>query len=209
MSIEPDPTPKKPRVRRTVEASRDNILSAAEALLAEGGPQSLKILEVARAAEVSPATLIHHFGSIDGVQTALMSRMIRNLVKDMLELAPPAPETTTVEALFQATQALFEAFDGKAAARLAAWLELTGESRRLTLVKDAVVEVVAARRVGAAHIVQEEAEDFALCCVCMAMGAGLFGRTLSSLMGKPENRAREMMEGMLRRTIALKESGEI
>jgi hypothetical protein len=42
-------------------------------------------------------------------------------------------------------QALFDAFETKGAARLAAWLELTGEGRRMTLVRHVVDEVVQTR----------------------------------------------------------------
>ena len=47
---------------------------------------------------------------------------------------------------------LFDAFESKGAARLAAWLELTGETRRFALVRDAV------RRVGI-HWATEQCRD--------------------------------------------------
>ena len=35
-------------------------------------------------------------------------------------------------------------------------------------------------------------EDFILICISVALGVGLFGATLSALLGKPETQAREM-----------------
>jgi hypothetical protein len=47
----------------------------------------------------------------------------------------------------QSTEALFDAFEAKPVARLAAWLELTGESRRLTTVREAVRSVLSTQMV--------------------------------------------------------------
>lgn len=192
MSIAPKSP--KARVRRTVEASRENILAAAETILIEAGPQTLKLVEVARAAGVSPATLIHHFGSIDGVQTALMSRMIRRLVDRILALKidPEAPGATIDADM----TALFDAFEAKGAARLAAWLEMIGEGRRLGLVREAVRAVGEAR--DPAGLARDVAEDFTLLAICMALGVGLFGPTLSSLLERPERRARDLALDLLR-----------
>ena len=74
MSIINSSAPK--RLRRSSEASRENILAAAEAILKAEGPQNLKLVEVAKAAGVVNATVIHHFGSIGELQKALMTRMI-------------------------------------------------------------------------------------------------------------------------------------
>mgnify|MGYP003331998183 CR=1 FL=1 len=68
------------RTRRSPEAARDNILAAAQALLLEKGPQALKLTDVAARAGIAHATVLHHFGTIADVHTALMERMIRDLV---------------------------------------------------------------------------------------------------------------------------------
>ena len=83
MSIAKTTPPKKApaRVRRSPEASRDNILIAAERLLVRTGPQSLRLADVAKEAGVANATVLHHFATIDGVQAALMEKMIANTQK--------------------------------------------------------------------------------------------------------------------------------
>lgn len=189
---------KKPstRVRRSPEAARENILAAAEALLVEKGPQALKLADVAAAAGVVHATVLHHFGSIDEVQTALMERMIRQLVDQILASAPSAVDP--VARAEAGARALFDAFEARGAARLAAWLELTGESRRLTLVREAVREVVANRIAQEGAVGPETAEEFILVSVALAMGVGLFGRSLAELMDKPPERTRELALELIR-----------
>jgi AcrR family transcriptional regulator len=80
------------RVRRSSEAARENILAACEAILLEKGPQALKLADVAAGAGVANATVLHHFGSVDGVQTALMARMIRQLVERIEAIEPDLVE---------------------------------------------------------------------------------------------------------------------
>lgn len=186
MSIE---RPPKTRVRRSPEASRENILAAAEALLTETGPQALKLADVASAAGVANATVLHHFASIDGVQAALMDRMIAQLAASVLEAGEHEADPAAARAA--ATRRLFDVFETRGAARLAAWLVLTDEASRLTTVRQAVQSVVATR-VKPSGLSQEDAEDLVLLSVVLAMGVGLFGKPLAALIGKPEERARDL-----------------
>lgn len=185
MSIEM-PAPKT-RVRRSPEAARENILAAAEAILVEQGPQALKLADVAKAAGVVHANVIHHFGSIAGVETALMERMIRQLADKIIRDF----EQDGAARGFGA-QALFDAFETKGAARLAAWLELTGEGRRMTLVRAVVDEVVQTRLLRDAGVDRDTIVDLILLNIILAVGVGLFGPTLSALLGRPPERAREL-----------------
>ena len=188
------------RLRRTSEGAQNNILAAAEKILVESGPQNLKLVEVARRAGVVNATVLHHFGSIDGVQAALMTRMIAELVSRILAVTDQVTDPAAFAT--QSTEALFDAFEAKPVARLAAWLELTGESRRLTTVREAVRSVLSTRMVEQTGMPISIVEDHILLCISMALGAGLFGATLGSLLGRPETRARDLALGMLQRRVA-------
>lgn len=184
----------KVRVRRAPEAARENILAAAEALLVEHGPLSLKLAEVAAAAGVANASVLHHFESIDGLHAALMQRMVQQLVADILAIGEQAGDR---EMKHEAVvQALFDVFETRGAARLAAWLELTGEWRRLTHVRAAVTEVVT-RRAAFGDVDAKQAADLVLISVTLAMGAGLFGPSLAALMGSPSGRTRKIAADML------------
>ena len=195
MSIEA--TTPKTRVRRSPEAARENILAAAEAILVEHGPQAIKLADVAKAAGVVHANVIHHFGSIGGVETALMERMIRQLADTIIERFDQDGA-----ALGFGAQALFDAFEAKGAARLAAWLELTGEGRRMTLVRSVVDEVVQTRLARDAGVGRETVVDFILLNIILAIGVGLFGPTLSELLGRPQGRARELALEMIQGKIS-------
>ncbi len=183
------------RHRRSPEASRDNILAAAEAILLASGPQDLKLVEVAKGAGVANATVLHHFGSIDGVQTALMERMIRQLVDDVLSITVAEGQGAAFAG--EGMRALFDAFEARGAARLAAWLALTGEAARMTSVRGAVQEVIDARISQVDGVSAEVMGDFILGCVTYALGVGLFGAPLGELLGKPPGRAREVALGIL------------
>ena len=181
-----------PRIRRSPEAARENILAAAEAILISAGPQNLKLAEVAKAAGVANASVLHHFGSIDGVQTALMTRMIEQLVARIVGISDATRDPARMAE--DSTAALFDAFESRGVARLAAWLELTGESRRLTLVREAVRTVVEVRQRQQTFPAPELLEDFILTSLTLALGVGLVGPTLSALLGRPESRARDLAE---------------
>ncbi len=196
MSIEAS-APRPTRVRRSPEAARENILAAAEAILVEHGPQALKLADVAKAAGVVHANVIHHFGSIAGVETALMERMIRQLADKVITGFNTGGATPGFGA-----QALFEAFEAKGAARLAAWLELTGESRRLTVVRNVVDEIIQTRLAQDLGLEREKVVDFILLNIILAVGTGLFGPTLSDLLGRPPERARELALEMVQGRIS-------
>lgn len=194
MSIEP--SAKAPRrVRRSPEAARENILAAAEALLTDKGPQALKLADVAKAAGVVHATVLHHFGSITDVHAALAERMIRDLVEKILDTPPP--ETGPAWRSLSGIDALFDAFEAPGAARLAAWMQLTDETRRLTIVGEAVQSVVTGR-VMREGLDAAQARDLVLVSVLLALGSGLFGKSLAALTGAPPERPRELAMELMR-----------
>ncbi|MBN8607641.1 MAG: TetR/AcrR family transcriptional regulator [Caulobacterales bacterium] len=189
-------TGKVPRVRRSPEAARENILAAAERLLVAQGPQALKLADVAAEAGIANASVLHHFGSIDEVQTALMERMVADLVARILAVSEVGAEPSPAGA-----QTLFDAFEAPGVARLAAWLEMTGEAKRMTMVRGAVQKVVA-RLSERTLMTPAEAEDLIMASVVLAMGVGLFGRALSTLMGKPAGHTRDLAMALLVKHVA-------
>lgn len=189
-------TDKVPRLRRSPEAARENILAAAERLLVAQGPQALKLADVAAEAGIANASVLHHFGSIDEVQTALMERMVADLVARILAISEMSTEPSPAGA-----QALFDAFEAPGVARLAAWLEMTGEAKRMTMVRGAVGKVVV-RLSERASMTPAEAENLIMASVVLAMGVGLFGRALSTLMGKPAGHTRDLAMALLAKHVA-------
>jgi AcrR family transcriptional regulator len=71
---------KKTRIRRTPEDAQAHILEAAEAILAKGaGPGALRLADVAHQAGVSHPTILHHFGSREGLVRAINKRGFEKL----------------------------------------------------------------------------------------------------------------------------------
>jgi AcrR family transcriptional regulator len=70
---------KQKRIRRTPEEARALILEAAEGTIAKTGPSGLRLQDVAKAAGVSHPTILHHFGSREGLVKALNLRTLEDL----------------------------------------------------------------------------------------------------------------------------------
>lgn len=77
-------SPPRKRTRRAPEEARARILDAAERRLAEGGPDALRLAEIADDLEISHPAILHHFGSRDGLVAALEARAMRRLQDDLL-----------------------------------------------------------------------------------------------------------------------------
>ena len=60
------------RARRTPEAARRLVLDAAAARLEEHGLKGLNVVDIARDAGMTHATVLHHFGSAEKMQRALV-----------------------------------------------------------------------------------------------------------------------------------------
>ena len=73
------------RVRRTQEEAKALILQAAEKTVGREGPAALRLQDVAREAGVSHPTILHHFGSRDGLIRALNMRGLEELRGALLD----------------------------------------------------------------------------------------------------------------------------
>lgn len=181
------------RPRRSQADSRAHILSAAQDLLAEKGADRLKLTEVAAAAGVSHPTVLHHFGSIGELQAELMEQMIRDLVaKIMVCEAPGNPEEDQMIGL----NSLFDTFATPGAARLAAWLEITGEHRKMVVVRETIKAIVAERMVPAGWE-SAPAEELVLLATTLALGVGLFGNSLAEHLGHAAGSAKTLALNLL------------
>jgi len=89
------------RRRRTPEEARELILSAAQLRLSAHGVRGLTIKDVAADTGINHGTLLHHFGTAEEMRTALLVRMIDQLIGDMAEvLESGIGPRASVEALF-------------------------------------------------------------------------------------------------------------
>lgn len=191
---------KPPRRRLTAVDARDGILDAAEAILNAQGPQGLKLADIAKSAGVTNGNVLHHFGAIETVHDALMTRMVNRLVDRVLKItqAPWSEDQRMTLALTE----LFEAFADKSASRLAAWLVMTDRAKKLDEIASAIgrvlLEIEKHREAELRPDLKfEQVQNFVMLGILNALASGLFGRDLSRLFGAPETAARETALGAL------------
>jgi AcrR family transcriptional regulator len=182
----------KKRVRRSPEEAKDLILSAAEKRMVEAGPEGLQVKEIATVAGVTHSTVLHHFGSAEGLRGALAEKMVEKLLSDMLHILDTTgnvvPSDHTI--LFRA----FEVLSDDGHARLLAWAMLKGlelEQGRDTLSNlfTRLIESIAVSIVNASEgdISKESAERQARFTIFQAaltaIGDGVAGGYVADLIG--------------------------
>lgn len=183
-----------PRRRLTAEGAKDVILDAAETILNAHGPQALKLADIAKSAKVTNGNVLHHFGTIESVHDALMTRLVDRLIAKVLKITQ-SPWTED-QRMTMAIREMFEAFEDKATCRLAAWLVMSDRTKRIGEMRDAIGRVLSEikrTRAGGprANLPDEIVKGFMTLCIMNALGAGLFGAELGRLLGVEETTARD------------------
>jgi AcrR family transcriptional regulator len=92
-----DPPEGKSRRRRSAGVAREEILDAAQRLLSQGGPDAIRLQDIANDVGIAHPTILHHFGSRNGLIEALDARAIHALTDDVARIlqsdkGPPAGE---------------------------------------------------------------------------------------------------------------------
>ncbi|MDG2307124.1 MAG: TetR/AcrR family transcriptional regulator [Candidatus Binatia bacterium] len=115
------------RVRRTAAEARTLILDAAEGRLKAGGPEAIRLQDIAADVGISHPTILHHFESRDGLTRALGLRITERLVGDLVDAlsAAPANESSAEHII----EHVFSTLGDSGTARLIAWRALSSESR--------------------------------------------------------------------------------
>lgn len=118
-------TPRPKRQRRSAEEAHEQILDAAERRLDEAGPRGIRLQEIAADVGVSHPTILHHFGSREGLVKAVVQRALAGLhekiVAVLTERTPNAGEGAELVRQVSAT------LGDRGYARLMAWLALEGQ----------------------------------------------------------------------------------
>jgi AcrR family transcriptional regulator len=114
------------RRRRSAAETRSAILEAAERRLLGGGPEAIRLQEIAADAGISHPAILHHFGSREGLVEAMVLRGITNLQAQFLEGWPSAKEPDIEGVLDR----FYEVASRRGIARMLAWLILSGQGNR-------------------------------------------------------------------------------
>lgn len=189
----------KGRVRRTPEEARRQILDAAERRLRDGGPEAIRLQDIARDVGVSHPTILHHFRSREGLTRALAERVTRRLADDLLAVLRDAPATEA--SALEIVERVFAALADTGHARLLAWRALGGapRSEEARALIGRIVDAVHARRVALARArgrAEPTREDSAY-AVRLATSA-MLGDAISGELFSPESPAGAPREADLR-----------
>jgi TetR/AcrR family transcriptional regulator, repressor for neighboring sulfatase len=113
------------RTRRSAPEARRAILEAAEKRLREGGPEAVRLQDVARDLGVSHPAILHHFGSREGLMGELAGHVATTLEAELLEALRAAQSEETV---LDVLERVFETLGDARHARLLAWRALAGDA---------------------------------------------------------------------------------
>jgi len=190
MSVTPLPV----RKRLPPEESRDAALEAARALLIEVGPQAVTLKAVAARVDRTHANLLHHFGSAEGLQKALIARMAGSIVGTIRAAVLRTRDGDQDPG--EVVDLTFDAFGKNGAGALASWMILSGNDDALdpilTAIHDLVDELAEGDARGARPI-----HDETLQLVLMALGDALLGGQMAKALNLPRTRAREIARAAL------------
>jgi AcrR family transcriptional regulator len=117
------PKTQEKRRRLPADQAKARILEAAQKHLAEGGPDAIRLQDLASDLGISHPAILHHFGSREGLMEALEERTMTSLQADLMR-----PRETD-DALERVHQVLAE----EGHARLLAWLVLSSRRGGLEL----------------------------------------------------------------------------
>ena len=110
--------------RRNAQETRSAILEAAERRLLSGGPEAIRLQEIAADAGISHPAILHHFGSREGLVEAMILSGIARLQAQFLEGWPSAKEPDIEGVL----ERFYEVASRRGVARMLAWLILSGRA---------------------------------------------------------------------------------
>ena len=190
----------KKRIRRTPEEARTVILEAARERLQNEGPEGLQVKEIATVAGVAHSTVLHHFGSAEGLRSALIEEMGRNLLEDIIAaLKSRQGNEPDGDLLLR----VFETLSDAGHARLLAWMTLKGNSPAVQdnsvqrLFHELIEEIAAATMAekedlseNAWRKARQKARFTSMLAALTAVGDGIAGNFLAEQMGLTDQEAR-------------------
>ena len=187
MSVAPLPLPPARR-RLNPQQSRDAAMEAARALLIEHGPQGVTLKAVAGRIGRTHANLLHHFGSAEGLQKALIARMAASITCTIRDAVLRAREQGQESR--EVVDLVFDAFGENGAGALASWMILSGNEDALDPILTAIHDLVDELAEGDSQ--RRPLREETLQLVLMALGDALLGGPMARALALPREKARQI-----------------
>jgi AcrR family transcriptional regulator len=185
-------------VRRNAEDAQRLILDAAEKRLREGGPEAIRLQDIAADVGISHPAILHHFSSRDGLTRALEQRAMRRLEAELVEAIASSPARG--EAVVDVIERAFATLGDAGHARMLAWRVLQiahpDPDAQQTLLR-ALAELVHARRVevakseGRTPPSAQDTEFVVRLAAAAMLGDGIFAPFLDASFGRANDPARQ------------------
>ena len=173
-------------MRRSADEAQTMILDAAEHCLLEGGPDSIRLQEIARAVGISHPAVLHHFGTRENLVEAVVKRAVAHLETDLVRLLSHS-QATDGAAVFAAIEHVFAALVSRGHGRMLAWLLLSGNAPHEDLLSlHALAELAHRKRLEAAPAQEISFEDtcFRILLVAISvLGESVAGPALRESLG--------------------------
>ncbi len=186
-------------MRRSAEEAQRLILDAAEKRLREGGPEAIRLQDIACDVGISHPAILHHFASRDGLTQALERRAMARLEAELVEAlsSQPAAGETVLTMIERAFATLGDAGHG----RMLAWRVLqrgrpdsdSGEGHLLRALADRIharrVELAKSER--RAPPSPQDTEFVVRLAAAAMLGDGIFAPFLDASFGRANDPARQ------------------
>jgi AcrR family transcriptional regulator len=186
------------RRRRSAAEAREEALVSARKLLLKHGPEGVTLMAVADDLGMTHGNLIHHFGSADELQSALMVAMVHDLTA---AIAKAVGKVRSDEASARAlVDAVFDAFDQGGAGMLAAWIALSQRQAHLEPIRAAVSELVDAidKKSGSSPVDKPRRIQSAILIMTLcAFGDAVIGPQLREMLGRDPDSVRRVATRLL------------
>lgn len=187
------------RVRRSAQEAQRLILDAAEKRLREGGPEAIRLQDIARDVGISHPAILHHFSSRDGLTAALERRAMQRLETELVEAltSQPADGDTVLAIIERVFATLGDAGHGRMLAWRVLQLErpdpMSGDWRLLRALADLVharrLEVAVAERRPPPSA--EDSEFVVRLAAAAMLGDGIFAPFLDANFARESDPARQ------------------
>lgn len=157
-------------------------------MLIDEGPSAVTLKAVAAQIGRTHANLLHHFGSAQGLQKALIGRLAAGITATIRDAV--LQSRIDQQGPAEIVRLTFDAFDQGGAGALATWMILTGNKDALDPILAAIHDLVdeLVRDGDSAVLIQEQTMELVL----LAIGDSLMGAPLARALDLPRDRARDL-----------------